>query len=420
MRAAVFFCLCALVSAQPLLPRVPTLNGPEFKSLLTSSDEQVAVGIVQKGQCGQPCEMLENFMQQLTAKMKGFFKTCIVDVRTAVDVGTDEMTMHSMFNITTIPMIFIYRYGVKDVKQALILNTNTTAQIMGAYGAPNQPGQPPNQKQVHDVFLQFLPTRVERLNKGNLKDFLQREPERARVLLVTSKTITPPMYTKLSLDHGAGVLFGELRSGDAGAVEELAKLGGPKIEKFPKLIMQKALGDGWAAPTDVYSGALGLAPIGEAIAKINPGPRVPELTSEDAMKAECANKGGVCLVAVLPSRFEKSLEQFKAVAKRWFGTEVVMANFVWVNEEKQENFVNAFKLENFPGLIALNARKKLYSVFVGTFDAETLYSFVLRVLNGKESLSKVDKVPKIEKSAPTMPAGKLDALLGGMGRKREL
>jgi len=335
-----------------------------------------------------------------------------MDVRTAVDVGNDEMTIHSMFNITTIPMIFIYRYGTKDPKNALMLSSNTTQQLMGAYMTKN----PGHMKQVNDVFLQFLPARVERLNKGNMKEFLQREPEKARVMLVTAKTVTPPMYSKLSLDHGAGVLFGEVRNSDPGAVEELAKLGGPKVDKFPKLLFGKALNDGWAAPTQVYSGALNLGAIGAEIQKINPGPRVPELINEDAMQTECAKKGGVCLVAVLPARFEKFLDVIKVVAKRWFGEGVAVANFVWVNEEKQERFVEAFKLDNFPGLIAVNTRKKFYSLFVGTFDAETIYNFVVRVLSGKQSLSKISSIPKLERASPTISAGKLDALLG----KREL
>merc|ERR1711970_1516486 len=196
--------------------------------------------------------------------MQGFFKTCIVDVRTAISVDNDEMTIHSMFNITTIPMVFIYRYGNKEPKNALVLNSNTTQQLMGAYLT----GQPEHMKQVNDVFLQFLPTRVERVNRGNLEDFLKKEPEKARVVLVTAKHLTPPMFTKLSLDHGAGVLFCELRNSDPGAVEELAKLGGPKVDKFPKLLFGKALGNGWAAPTTAYSGPLNLASIGAEIKKM--------------------------------------------------------------------------------------------------------------------------------------------------------
>lgn len=45
-------------------------------------------------------------------------------------------------------------------------------------------------------------------------------------------------------------------------------------------------------------------------------------------------------------------------------------------------------MEYFPGLVAVNVRKKLYSSFVGNFDTETLYSFVTRVLSGKEALTR--------------------------------
>jgi len=410
----VLFVACVFQKLTPIeaaeVKPAPTLNGPEFKELL-ASDEQVVVGIVQKGQCGEPCDKLEKFLANLVNKMQGFFKACIVDVRTAVDVGGgDEMTIHSMFNITTIPLVLIYRYGIKELKQPLMLQQETTGQMIGAYDMPAQ------QKQVNDVFLQFLPTRVERVNAGNLKEWLQKDPKKARVVLVTAKTVTPSMYTKLSLDFGAGVSFGELRKGDAGALEELAKLGGPKIDKFPKLLFQAALGDGWAAPTEIYQGALNIAAIGEAVAKINPGKHIPELLSEDVLASECTSKGGICVVAVLPAKFEANLEQFKAVASRWFGDSSAIANFVWVNEEKQEPFVEAFKVEYFPSVVAFNGRKKLYATLVGTFDSATVYNFVFNVLQGKQQLSKLDNIPKLLKSAPTMPPGKMDALLG----KKEL
>jgi len=93
-------------------------------------------------------------------------------------------------------------------------------------------------------------------------------------LLATNKKTTPPMFTKLSLDHAGGVIFGEIRDsypgdgthppthppdlhthctialyGDSnlvspplvGAIGELQALGGPKVDKFPKLIFGKAL-----------------------------------------------------------------------------------------------------------------------------------------------------------------------------------
>jgi len=180
--------------------------------------------------------------------------------------------------------------------------------------------------------------------------------------------------------------------------------------------MGKALKEGWAAPTDVYSGALGLGPIGEAVAKINPGIPIPEMINQDALDKACISKGGICLIAVLPSRFEKPLEHFKGVASRWLGDSAALANFVWLNEEKQERFVETFKVEYFPGLVAVNVRKKLYSSFVGNFDTETLYSFVTRVLSGKEALTRFDSLPKLEKASPTLPMAGLDALLG----KKEL
>jgi len=321
-----------------------------------------------------------------------------VDVRTAVDTGVpgDEQTIHSMFNVTTIPLIFIYRYGVKDVKQPMMIQQEAIGQIIGGYDLPQHQGQ------IHNTFLQFLPSKVEQVKSGNLKEWLQEEPHKARVLLVTSKKSTPPMITKLSVDYGHGVKFGELRESYPGAVAELKKLGGPDMKKFPKLLLGKALGNGYAVPDVEYSGKLNLKAISSEIAKINPGISVPELLGEDTLKSACTSKGGVCIVAVLPARFTKHLDVFKKVASRWYG-EAGLVNFVWVNEEKQEKWVEAFKVEYFPGCIAVNARKKLYSTFVGTFNEENLYPFVRGVLEGKEKLTRVDSMPKLDKADKTMP-----------------
>lgn len=364
---------------------------------MLAQDEQVILGVVQKGQCGEPCSKLENMMAKLMTKMDGFFQAGIVDIRTQIATTSDgeEKTVQTLFNITNIPMILIYRYGAKQPAEAMMLTQETMGQLIGAYDIPQ------HQKQVHDTFLQFLPTKVERINRGNMKEWMSKSDNKARVLLVTKRTVTPAMFTKLSLNH-PGVAFGELRESDPGALEELATLGGPKVAKFPSLLFGKAMKDGWAAPSDVYAGALNLQAIGAGITKIDPGIHIPELLGENTLTDACTSKGGICVVAVLPAKFTKHLEAFKSVAARWWG-ENNLAHFVWVNEEKQEKWVEAFKVEYFPGVVVLNARKKLYATHVGTFNAENLYPFITKVMAGKEKLTGLDSMPKLLKVDKTMP-----------------
>ena len=80
---------------------------------------QLIVGVVQKGQCGEPCAKLETMLAKMMQKMGGFFNAAIADVRTAVDTGEkgEEHTIQSLFNITTLPAIYIYQYGVKEPKK---------------------------------------------------------------------------------------------------------------------------------------------------------------------------------------------------------------------------------------------------------------------------------------------------------------
>ena len=51
----------------------------------------------------------------------------------------------------------------------------------------------------------------------------------------------------------------------------------------------------------------------------------------------------MCVIAILPAKFTPHLEVFKKIASRWYG-ETSLAHFVWLNEEKQEKFVEAFKV----------------------------------------------------------------------------
>merc|ERR1719453_1730536 len=105
------------------IPPVKTVDGPGLTSLL-QMDEQLVVGVVQKGQCGEPCAKLETMMAKMMQKMNGFFNAAIADVRAAVDTGVqgEETTIQSLFNISTLPAIYIYQYGVKEPKKAMMIH----------------------------------------------------------------------------------------------------------------------------------------------------------------------------------------------------------------------------------------------------------------------------------------------------------
>ena len=49
----------------------------------------------------------------------------------------------------------------------------------------------------------------------------------------------------------------------------------------------------------------------------------------------------------------------------------------------------------------------------GGYNAAEIKGFVTRTLSGKESLSRVEKIPKLGKNGPSMSMGKMDAMMKG-------
>merc|ERR1712166_344279 len=241
-------------------------------------------------------------------------KVVLADITTMIKKDSEENTLQNLYNISTIPAIQIYPYGHKSYDQAYAIDTNTTGQLMGAYLNAEKAQKAAYTKQVHDVFLQFLPKgEVENVNAGNLEEWLSQDSSKARALLVTAKSSTPPMFTKLALDYGAGMLFGELRSKQSASMDKLKELG-ITVSEFPKLLIGKA--GGGAKKMKAYKGKLGPTPISIELAKATPGVIVPELLSNTVFESACTNKGGICVILFASSRFDESLATFKSVAAR--------------------------------------------------------------------------------------------------------
>jgi len=193
-------------------------------------------------------------------------------------------------------------------------------------------------------------------------------------------------------------------------------------DKFPKLL----IGRPGAKPNQLepYTGELKLGAIHEHLTTITPGVIIPELTRYTDFESTCINKAGVCIVALLPSRFDKPLDIFKKVASRRFSAangqspaSLPNINFAWVNSDRQEEFAEGFDVDQFPAVLALNSRKKLFSAMKGTFETAQIRGFITAVLQGKESLIKIEKIPKLHKNNPSVSAAKMDEL---MGRRSDL
>ena len=75
------------------------------------------------------------------------------------------------------------------------------------------------------------------------------------------------------------------------------------------------------------------------------------------------------MILFASSRFDDSLATFKSVAARRFGSSggsaTPVVHFVWVNADRQEDFMDGFGVESLPSVLAVNPRKKRYR-YTGT------------------------------------------------------
>ena len=102
--------------------------------------------------------------------------------------------------------------------------------------------------------------------------------------------------------------------------------------------------------------------------------------------AECGDKAGLCIVAVLDpsaSEHERQLGELLSLSKTRSGQPL---HFLWLDATRQPSFVQAFGLQqsDAPAAIALAAKKRRFKILPGSFDAKALNSLLDGLLSGRE------------------------------------
>ena len=131
-------------------------------------------------------------------------------------------------------------------------------------------------------------------------------------------------------------------------------------------------------------------------------PETQQLIDSEILKDECESRVGVCVIIFLPHIADSSadernkyLETIKEVRKSNGGKPIY---YLWAQGGDHFDFEDKLHLSfGYPAVIAVNYKKKMYSVCRSSFSKDNLNTFISNLLNGKEHLSKLPDGIKIKK-----------------------
>ena len=131
-------------------------------------------------------------------------------------------------------------------------------------------------------------------------------------------------------------------------------------------------------------------------------PETKQLINSEILKEECESRVGICVIVFLPHIADSSskernryLDIIKEAKKNNRGKPIY---YLWAQGGDHFDFEDKLHLSfGYPAVIAVNYKKKMYSICRSSFSKENLVSFISNLLNGKEHLSKLPDGIKIKK-----------------------
>ncbi|KAI9105767.1 thioredoxin-like protein [Phlyctochytrium arcticum] len=310
--------------------------------------------------CGH-CKNLAPEYKKAASKLSGLAKVVAVDC----DVESNK-PICGQYGVQGFPTIKIFGAGVK--------------------GLPQDYQGPRTAKALVDAAVAKIPsTNIQYINGSgkrsvSLADFLEQQTALSRVILVSAKPSTPPLYKALSLEFKNHLIFAEAKSTDLDVVEKL------NVTKFPAVVVIPS-GSEEALP---YSGTMKFAPLKKFLdeyasskketskAKPLPSgapaptaiPKPIELTSDDALQKECLSKSH-CAISffVVEPEYSESLASHAANLKVL--EDVAKAHrtysFVWINtlERGRELLKTTGVSDVLPAMVAYTAKESGFRPLAG-------------------------------------------------------
>jgi len=176
--------------------------------------------------CGH-CKRLAPEWEKLAKSLKGI-------VRVAAINGDEERELAGHYKIEGFPTIKVFGSTMKK-----------TPDGKGIMKDPEDYNGPRTATDMAKFALSKLPNFVTKVTNKNIDEFLSGSPDLAKVLLVTNKKETTPLYKALAVDFHFQLSLGEVKDTEKDVVSKYG------VTKFPTLIVVPVSGD----PV-VYSGDL--------------------------------------------------------------------------------------------------------------------------------------------------------------------
>ena len=131
-------------------------------------------------------------------------------------------------------------------------------------------------------------------------------------------------------------------------------------------------------------------------------PETKQLINSEILKEECESRIGICIIAFLPHIADSSAKErnryLDIINQAKKGNRGKPIYYLWAQGGDHFDFEDKLHLSfGYPAVIAVNYKKKMFSICRSSFSKENLQDFVSNLLNGKEHLSKLPEGIKIKK-----------------------
>jgi len=259
-----------------------------------------------------------------------------------------------------------------------------------------------------------IPSAVEHVGAQGLELLFRNNPAVPKIIMFSRKDEVLPSMKACSTTFKGKLMFAQVTNPPP---ELLQQFGIPAKGKWPKLIamflvpdqkepdgpakVQGALYQGDVTRFDTMATWLSQF---IAADEIEAGPTsldVAHVNDAAGFKKHCADKGGLCAIAMLngaPSadaEREAQLEMLKRVASR---PDSKAFTIVWADATCQAAFSDAFNVQStkVPTMVIVSPKKLRYAEMVGRFEEDAIKSFLAGVLHGKIKTGPISVIPEPE------------------------
>jgi hypothetical protein len=229
------------------------------------------------------------------------------------------------------------------------------------------------------MFVQSkMPSSVIGVRHSGYEKFINEDPHKVKIIMVSTKPITPPMFKSLSISFRKEANFAVVSQSETQLV---AKLG---VTSFPAIVMVSSL----LAEPKIYTGDMTFTKVSSWISKNYKDALkhsgVTSLKMDKSSSIQLCPADSYCAILCISTSTQKRAEQLIKDAKGRYPN----LHFSWLDSHKQSAFVEALGVPTQKDSLIVLSRKR--NKFIWTENLDSLTEFLAGVLTGDKSFQKVD------------------------------